>query len=170
MTRRPIQGGYTSEQGDARADGDLRDAFARWASGVCVVAARVGPGGKAHGTTVSAFLPVSLDPPLLLVSLHSDAPLLVYIEDARRFTVNLLGASQRGVAGRFADRFPVGPQPFPPEGDALLDGAPVAFVCALDTLTRAGDHTLVIGRIERVVVTSEESPLIYWDRQYRALP
>jgi flavin reductase (NADH) len=165
MSRKPIRatirfGGEPQDGADA-----LRDAFSRWLSGVTIVAARAD--GRVHGMTVSAFVPVSLEPPLLLVSLAADAPVLSAIEEAGRFVVNVLAEPQRGLANRFADRFPVGPAPFAAEGDPVLEGALASFACALEEIRAAGDHRLVLGRIERVEVVGEGSPLGYYEREYR---
>lgn len=167
MTRRPIQPGIhagPAEPGD-QADAALREAFAAWASGVTLVAVRDDAG--VHALTVSAFLPLSLRPPLVAVALSGDAPVLTALLDAGRFTVNVLAASQRALATRFADRFPVGPAPFEPEGDPVLEGAAAAFVCSLESHDQAGDHSLVIGRVERAVVGEETAALAYHRREYR---
>lgn len=169
MPRRPIQAGIRVGPDETR-DGSaatLREAFARWLTGVTIVAVRAG--GRVHGMTVSAFAPLSLEPPLLLVSVSRDAPLLSHIEDAGQFTVNVLSHAQRGLATRFADRFPVGPTPFPADGAPVLEGALASFVCTLESPHEAGDHRLLIGRIERSEVSGDEGPLTYYRREYGAM-
>jgi flavin reductase (DIM6/NTAB) family NADH-FMN oxidoreductase RutF len=102
LTRRPIDARTEPASGLEDDRARLRDAFTRWTSGVTLVAVRHESG--VHGLTVSAFLPLSLDPPLVLVSIHGDAPLLSHIREVRRFTVNVLEQEQRRLATRFSDR------------------------------------------------------------------
>jgi len=166
MPRKPIRPTVRFGGDDAPTAADaLREAFSRWLSGVTIVAARAG--GRLHGMTVSAFVPVSLEPPLLLVSLGADAPVLSAIEEAGRFVVNVLAASQRGLATRFADRFPVGAAPFAAEGDPVLAGALASFSCTLEDVRPAGDHRLVLGRIEGIGLGDDAGPLGYFAREYR---
>lgn len=167
MTRRPIDpGGPAGAAQDEDSERAVRDAFALWSSGVSVVAVRDETG--VHGLTVSAFLPLSLHPPLVLLSLAGDAPVLSYIEGARRFVVNVLGQAQRALASRFADRFPIAPGVFPASGDPVLPDALAAFICTLDATHAGGDHRIVIGRIERVE-RHAGVPLLYHERAYRSL-
>lgn len=168
MPRRPIKADIRFGGDEARDGAEpLRDAFSRWLSGVAIVAARAN--GRVYGLTVSAFVPVSLDPPLLLVSIGADAPVLSAIREARRFVVNVLAESHRGLATRFADRFPVGAAPFAAEGDPMLEGALASFACALEEIRPGGDHRLVLGRIERVELGGDVAPLGYYHREYRSV-
>src|SRR5579872_7085844 len=63
-------------------------------------------GSRPHGTTVSAFSSLSLDPPLVLVSLDRGSQLLEVITAAGRFGVNVLSRDQAALAARFATRGP----------------------------------------------------------------
>jgi flavin reductase (DIM6/NTAB) family NADH-FMN oxidoreductase RutF len=80
----------------------LKDALAAWASGVAVVGARDAEGD--HGTTVSSFTSVSIDPPLVLVSLASSARILPPIDASGRFSVSVLAADQQGASTHLATR------------------------------------------------------------------
>jgi flavin reductase (DIM6/NTAB) family NADH-FMN oxidoreductase RutF len=148
----------------------VRDAFAMWVSGVSVVAVRVD--GKVHGLTVSAFTPVSLDPPLILVCLAGDAPVRSYLGDTERFVVNVLSVGQRGLAVRFADRFPIAPGVFADdEGDPVLPGCLASFVCMREADHPGGDHRIVVGRVVRVEFgeagdADEEGALAWFEREY----
>lgn len=167
MTRRPIDArtGPATGREDERAR--LRDAFARWTSGVTLVAVRHESG--VHGLTVSAFLPLSLEPPLVLVSIHGDAPLLSHMRAVGRFTVNVLEQEQRRLATRFSDRFPVERNVFAESGDPVLPGALAVFVCRVGDIIPAGDHQLVTGEVERVVLGDAGQPLLFGERNWRVL-
>ena len=86
------------------AGSQLRDALSAWAAGVTLVT--IADDRDDVGTTVSAFCPVSFDPPLVLVSLVAGSyPAEVLSRPslpAVRFAVTLLSASQKVLAGRFA--------------------------------------------------------------------
>jgi len=77
----------------------LRSCLGRFGTGVCVVT--VAGDGEPHGLTVNAFMAVSLDPPLVLVSIskrsrgHDLLP-------GTPFAVNVLGAEQEAVARHFS--------------------------------------------------------------------
>ena len=168
LTRRPIQSGIRDLRSD-EPDPErqrLREALSRWPSGVAVVAARDASG--LHGVTVTSFSGVSLEPPLILVCLHQDAPVSAVIEAAGRFTVNLLGRDQKRIANIFSDRFPAAAVSFA-EGDPVLDGSPVSLVCGLAALHDGGDHRIVLGRVERTLLTRDAEPLVYVRREYRGL-
>lgn len=168
MTRHRIRAGIQS--GSAEPDEPelrrrTREAFAQWTSGVTIVSVRSDSG--VHALTVSAFAPLSLDPPLLLVALHGDAPLVSHIDEAGRFTVNVLAASQRPLATRFSDRYTLGAGIFPATGDPVLADARATFVCDLETTHHGGDHRIVIGRVVHVLSGTASPPLLFGERSYR---
>ena len=78
----------------------LAAALSAFASGVTLVT--VADGRDDVGTTVSAFCPVSLEPPLVLVSLIADSYPAELLGRLDRFAVTILAAGQRALAGRFA--------------------------------------------------------------------
>lgn len=168
---RPIQAsirmGGEEPHGEGVTPAEYREAMAHWASGVAVVAA--GEGGDAEAITATAFTPLSADPPLVLVCLGNDAAVLYVIEEEGRFTVNLLGEEDRRAASAFAQRLPLEPRRFPAEGDPVLDAALVALVCRLRETHPGGDHRIVVGEVERVVLGADRGPLLYFARAYRRL-
>jgi flavin reductase (NADH) len=174
MTRHPIEARADPGRGDdddaRRGVGRdaFREALSHWASTVTVVAAR--DGDDVHATTVTSFFPVSLDPPLVAVSLGPGAQVLPWLDEGARFVVSFLGESQRVLAARFADSYPVGPSPFPTSDDPVVEGAVGSLVCTVhDVHETEGRARLVIGRVEAVRVGTGEAPLIYHRRGYRGL-
>ena len=124
--------------------------------------------GGPHGTTVSAFSSLSMDPPMLLVSLDNRSKLLAKLAVGSRIGVNVLGAHQEHVAMRFAgkgdDKFLDVPWQLENGAPALSDRhAWVALTVA--RLVVAGDHTLVLGDVEAADVTTS-GPLTYWQRTF----
>ena len=57
-----------------------------------------------HGTTVSSFASLSLNPPLVSVAFDRDSALLPQIQAVGRFGVNILGHAQDELAATFARR------------------------------------------------------------------
>ncbi|PZQ50111.1 MAG: flavin reductase [Rhodovulum sulfidophilum] len=129
----------------------LRTAFGSFLTGVTVVTT-VGPDGRPIGFTANSFTSVSLDPPLLLVCLARRSFNYATMTHAAGFAVNILREDQEAVSNTFArpseDRFAtVGWRPGP-KGAPLLDGAAAWFDCATHEIVDAGDHAILIGRVE----------------------
>jgi flavin reductase (DIM6/NTAB) family NADH-FMN oxidoreductase RutF len=130
--------------------------------------------GSVHATTVSSFFPVSASPPLVALSLGPNAQVLPWLDPEVRFVVSLLAADQRGLASRFTDSFPVGPSPWPAEGDPAIEGAVAALACTVrDVVLTEGDARIVVARVDAVEGVdaggSPAGPLLYHDRRYRGL-
>ena len=81
---------------------ELRHAFGTFATGVTVVTTRTDD-GVPHGATVSAFTAVSLDPPLVQVTLTRASRGARYLE-AAPFAINILSVEQKDVALHFAGK------------------------------------------------------------------
>ena len=146
----------------------LRNAFGAFATGVTVITTRQ-PGGTPRGFTANSFTSVSLDPALLLVCLAKTAHSAEVFAEAPHFAVNILAQDQKAVSGLFASRAPdkfdhcawtPGPADMP-----LIDGALAQFTCARHQLVDAGDHLILIGRVEHFA-TTEGQPLGYFRGNY----
>ena len=152
-------------QTDPRA---LRNAFGAFATGVTVITTRQ-PDGTPRGFTANSFASVSLDPPLLLVCLAKTAHSADVFATAPHFAVNILSEDQKSVSGLFASRVPDKFQQCawtPGHGDVpLLDGALAQFSCSSHQLVDAGDHLILIGRVE-TFATNEGQPLGYFRGNY----
>jgi flavin reductase (DIM6/NTAB) family NADH-FMN oxidoreductase RutF len=153
-------------------------AVSAWAAGVTLVT--VADGRDDVGATVSAFCPVSGDPPLVLVSLMAGSYLTEVFgraqEPAARFAVVFLAAGQRVLAGRFAAsgrpgaRLMLDDVPHrrgPVSGALIVDGGLAALECSVVQVIPAGDHLLVIARVDGVpYAEGPGAPLIRFRRRY----
>ena len=158
----------------------VTDALNSWVAGVTLVT--VADGRDDIGTTVSAFCPVSSDPPLVLLSLMAGSYLAEVLgrEDSpvTAFAVVLLTAGQRVLSGRFAAagrpgaRLLLGDVPHrrgAVSGALVVEGGLAALECSAEQVRPAGDHLLVIARVTGVPYVSEAGePLIRFRRQYLA--
>lgn len=145
----------------------LRQAMTRWASGVTVVVARSGQ--EVRGMTASSFTSVSLDPPLVLVCVDHKAHLLPVLRQAERFSINLLAHHAAVTSAHFAGRPQDGFDPLTPGPVPVVQGALVSLICSLWANYDGGDHCIVVGQVEEIVLGEAEKPLVYWNRGYRQL-
>lgn len=154
---------------DTRA---LRNAFGRFATGITVVTA-LAPDGRPVGMTVNSFSSVSLEPPLLLWCLGNSASEFATYRQAGYYCINILTAEQRELSERFAsrnaDRFAgIAWQPG-------VGGVPVLSGCAANFEVRnevqhpAGDHHIMLGRVERFRMAESSSPLLFHAGGYAVL-
>lgn len=133
---------------DARA---LRDAFGAFLTGVTVVTA-LDDAGAPIGFTANSFTSVSLDPPLLLVCLARTSRNYNTLTSAKGFAVNILSEGQKDVSNTFArpveDRFAAVEWRKGPFGSPVFSDVAAWFDCSLHQLVEAGDHVILIGRVE----------------------
>lgn len=133
---------------DARA---LRDAFGAFLTGVTVVTT-VDDAGAPIGFTANSFTSVSLDPPLLLVCLAKTSRNYATLTAAKGFGVNILSEDQKDVSNTFArpveDRFAAVDWRMGPHGSPVFADVAAWFDCATHDVVDAGDHVILIGRVE----------------------
>ncbi|GAA3050455.1 flavin reductase family protein [Streptomyces olivoverticillatus] len=180
QTTSPTETGIAHPEG-VTAD-EFRAALARLAAGVVLVTAHDpedGPRGEDVGMTATAFLSVSLDPPLVMVSVRNGSRMDDLLEHQPLWAASLLTDSQRHVAGRFAmkgrisDRLlfeDLAHERGEASGAPLIRGALATLECRTEQRVQAGDHTLVIARVLRAhTPTAEGGPLLYFRGRYRQL-
>ncbi|KOG34344.1 flavin reductase family protein [Streptomyces varsoviensis] len=161
---------------------EFRAALARLAAGVVLVTAHDpedGPRGEDVGMTATAFMSVSLDPPLVMVSVRNESRMDDILERQPLWGVSVLSQSQRHIAGRFAmkgrvsDRLLFEDIPYErgaETGAPLVGGALSVLQCRTEQRVTAGDHTLVIGRVLTAANPSAEGgPLLYFRGKYGKL-
>ncbi|MFF4400460.1 flavin reductase family protein [Streptomyces sp. NPDC001480] len=164
---------------------EFRAAMSRLAAGVVLVTAQEppldpddpgAPAGEDVGMTATAFMSVSLDPPLVLVSLREGSRMDDVLAEQPLWAVSVLADHQRPTAGRFAmkgrisDRLLFADLPVT-RGEATgapqVDGALATLECRTEQRVAAGDHTLVIGRVLTARVPgSDGRPLLYFRGRY----
>ncbi|MER0245571.1 flavin reductase family protein [Streptomyces sp. HSW2009] len=164
------------------SEDEFRAALSRLAAGVVLVTAHDpedGPRGEDVGMTATAFLSVSLDPPLVMVSVRAESRMDDVLERQPLWAVSLLAEGQRQVAGRFAmkgrisDRLLFADLPHvrgEASGAPLVSGALATLECRTEQRITAGDHTLVVARVLTAATSGTEGdPLTYFRGRYRHL-
>lgn len=145
---------------------NFSDVLAKVPYGVSVVTLGRGGAKVENGLTISWMSQVSFQPPMLMIAvdkLHYSVDLL---RSTKNFCVNLLGADQAALAGRFAKQATTGDDKLadvaqrPAEsGAAILTDAVAYFDCEVTSIVEAGDHLVVIGHIEDAAVLNERAVL-----------
>jgi flavin reductase (DIM6/NTAB) family NADH-FMN oxidoreductase RutF len=146
----------------------FRNAMGKFATGITVVSTEVE--GEAHGMTANAFVSVSLNPKLILVSIDKRARMLPFIQQTKKFAVSFLSEDQQTESMRFAGQIKEEtPYNFETFGNLpVIQGALANITCNLYNEVEAGDHVLFIGEVTDLKV-NEGDPLLYFGGQYRKL-
>jgi flavin reductase (DIM6/NTAB) family NADH-FMN oxidoreductase RutF len=153
---------------------EYRDVLRHFPSGVTIVTIKSGE--RIHGLTVSAFASVSPNPPSILVAIDKrhNAHALLQAPGAV-FAVNILAADQAELSDRFAwtkdeDRFAAGEWGTAVTGAPILQNSLAWLDCAIANQHDSGTHIIYIGQaLASGVPRPDESPLVYWNRDYRDL-
>jgi 3-hydroxy-9,10-secoandrosta-1,3,5(10)-triene-9,17-dione monooxygenase reductase component len=146
----------------------LRSVLSHFPTGVVVVTAD--GGDKPVGMTLQSFLSLSLDPPLVLLSVAKTSISWPKIAAAGRFLVNVLSEGQADTARRFAtsgiDKFVgVGHTHRGDLGGPLLDEVAAWVDCSFEAEHDGGDHTIVVARVLSTAIAEHaehaHAPLIF---------
>jgi flavin reductase (DIM6/NTAB) family NADH-FMN oxidoreductase RutF len=126
------------------------------------------------GATVSAFSSLSLEPPLVVVSLDRRSRTLAAIRSRRAFAVHVLGDGHRPIAIRFAeqrsDKFHELEFARNDRGVPLLSQYHFRFECVLHDEFPGGDHAIVIGAVEELSEHDvSQDPVVWYGRTFRRL-
>ncbi|HXA60798.1 MAG TPA: flavin reductase family protein [Streptosporangiaceae bacterium] len=153
----------------------MTEAAATFATGVVVLTVK--DGRDDLGTTVTGFMSVSIEPPLVLVSVASSSYLSEVLYRQDRWAVTVLAAAQRALAGRFAAegrpsaRLLIASVPHHrgPHSEALIvEGGLAALECQTVQRIPAGDHVLFVASVTAIDYTQASGePLIRVNRRYR---
>lgn len=147
--------------------GRFREVMAGVATPVSVVTAI--SDGRPHGTTVSAFASLSMDPPMVLVALDRGSELLARVRQCGRFGINVLGSTQSALALAFARKGGTGKFDGVhwelQDGLPRLPGAPGWLACDVADLVEGGDHVVALGTVV-AAETVDGRPLTYHCREF----
>jgi len=150
---------------------EQRALFRRWPAGVSVVVAELD--GRRYGLTVSSLVSLSLDPPLVGISISQQASLHELLRDAGTWAASMLSGEQEEIAKHFA-------RSFPPlilwdgievraDDSRLLAGAAGWFEARTVDELVAGDHTFFVGAVESIEIGNAATSLTYVHRGYKGV-
>jgi flavin reductase (DIM6/NTAB) family NADH-FMN oxidoreductase RutF len=146
---------------------EFRNAMRRIASSVTLVTS-LDNDGNPHGMAASAVIPVSMEPPSMLVAANRSSGLHPVLQLSRQFCINLLGENHQDLllpfsqTSRRSERFASGEWR---EGNGslrYLASAPAAVFCHLEQQVDYGTHTLFIGRVTAVRLSDMEIDPLLW--------
>ena len=148
----------------------LRHAMRVYPQGVTVATAD-SPRGPV-GITVSSFTSVSLEPPLVLMSIARGSVLHDLFRDAKAYAINFLADDQKSVSDRFAGRdqakerfegirFAAGVT-----GSPIIAGVRGVIECRAWRVYDGGDHSILVGEVVSAKALNSKRPLVYYSQQY----
>jgi len=147
----------------------LRDACGHFATGVTVISTTDKDGD--HGMTANAFMSVSLDPPLICVSLNNRSRTLSKLRQSGHFGVSILAEGMESVALYFAGRSDLELRDIleMKGGLPVVAGASVQLLASVVSDVPAGDHTLLIGEVRQIHKSERLSPLLFYRGQFKKI-
>ncbi|MEJ2374731.1 MAG: flavin reductase family protein [Pseudolabrys sp.] len=152
----------------------LRNALGQFPTGVTIITTVTG-GGERLGMTVSSFNSLSLDPPLILFSIHRRAHSFPAWQQVTRYAVNILSESQEELSNRFAtskgDKWAGLTTRSGKTGVPLMPNAVVIFECEPYGRYDGGDHEIFVGRVVELHenMAKRGQPLVFSGGRYRQL-
>jgi flavin reductase (DIM6/NTAB) family NADH-FMN oxidoreductase RutF len=150
---------------------ELRAAMRRFPTGIAVVT--LAAGGTRAGVTVGSLVSLSLEPPLVGISIGVQTPPHLLLREAGRFVVNVLAGDQEHLARHFARSVPpialwtgvsIRESELP---EPLLDGAVAWLECRHVAEHPAGDHALFVGEVVAAELGRDARGLVYVEGEYR---
>ena len=161
-----------AERPDVGEDGQdpavaLRRTLGMFATGVTVITAL--KGDEVHGMTANAFMSVSLEPPLVLISVDRRTKMCSLLHEGMHYGVSVLCATQAELSDRFAGRSDQAEPRFQIVKETpLVDGALAHFVARVEKSYWGGDHSLFLGRVE-YARQNPGTPLLFHGGRYEKL-
>ncbi|MEK4230689.1 flavin reductase family protein [Solibacillus sp. FSL H8-0538] len=146
----------------------FRTAMGKFATGVTVITTKLN--NEIYGMTANAFMSVSLNPKLVVISVGEKASMLERIKQSNKFTVNILAEDQQYYSQLFAGQIK-DPQKVDFDdinGAPAIPGAIAQISCEVATSHAEGDHTLFIGHVLDVCL-QDGNPLLFFNGQYSEL-
>lgn len=149
----------------------LREAYGHFPSGVIAIAAEID--GVRVGLAASTFVPVSLDPPLVSFCVQNTSSTWPRLKDLPVLGISVLGeahdAAARTLAAKTGDRFAGLETESNTAGAVFIKGTSVWLESAIEQLVPAGDHTVVILRVNDLTVHAEVAPIVFHRSVFRRL-
>lgn len=146
----------------------FRNAMGTFATGVTIITTEYD--NEEYGMTANAFMSVSMDPKLVVISIDKNAHMLENIKKSNKYAINILAENQQDISMHFAGQKKSENIPaFNTLSDVpVVEGALVQVTCEVIGEHVEGDHTLFIGKVTGLHL-EEGNPLIFYKGQYQSL-
>jgi flavin reductase ActVB len=150
-------------------DAAFKTVLGSFPSGV-VIATTLDADNMPWGFTATSFSSVSLNPPLVLISLATKAACHRIFKSARHLSINVLRSGDELLARRFGTpgvskfcgaEFVAGPQGLP-----LLRNALATLVCRKYVDYECGDHSMIVGQVYAVRGGPDGDAMVYYRRDF----
>lgn len=147
----------------------LRKVMGHFATGITVIT-WASP-DEPIGMTANAFMSVSMNPALALISVRNESHFNYAMPKGGRFGVNFLSKDQQEISSHFGGK----PQKsieidyLDHAGTPLINSSLAHVVCRVVDIHPAGDHLLYIGELEHLQLGEQENPLIFYRGSYQQL-
>jgi len=149
---------------------EFREAMAHLPAAVNILTSD-GSGGLA-GLTATAVSSVTDEPGTLLVCIsRARRAHDVFLQNGV-FCVNTLASDQKSIADVFAGepdmptRFAYATWQVLATGSPVLEGAAIAFDCAITAVSEVGTHSVMFGQVKAVRLAPVSTGLLYYGRAY----
>ena len=149
----------------------LRHAMRAWTTGVAVITAI--HDGQQYGMTVNSFTSISLEPPLVSVTLRKLTHTHELVEKSGEFAVTILASAQKEYSDRFAGKHPEIKDRFESVSTErlstnapLLKGGIAYFNCRVVNSIPVGENTLFVAEVIAAQGDGTGEPLVYHNRVY----
>lgn len=153
----------------------LREAMRQWTTGVCIVCSRFG--NMVHGMTVNSFTSVSLDPPIVAITLANQTRTANLVQKSGRFSVSILAKNQKSLAEKFSGKVIEGPGRFDNVSTVLLPNeipgiaeSLSLLACEVIQVIPFKNSSIYLGKVlYSEVIHQSLEPLVYQNREYKTL-
>ena len=141
----------------------LRTAYGCFPSGVTAICAL--RDRQPVGIAASSFVAVSMEPPLAAVCVQHTSTTWPRLADRPRLGISVLGANHdaacRQLAAKHGDRFAGLDWSATDDGAVFLHEAATWLDCSIHLIAPAGDHDIVLLRVEALKIHEGVGPLIF---------
>ncbi|CDO86539.1 oxidoreductase [Mycobacterium triplex] len=149
----------------------LREAFGHFPSGVVAIAAEVA--GVRVGLAASTFVPVSLEPPLVSFCVQNTSTTWPKLKDLPMLGISVLGEAHdeaaKTLAAKTGDRFAGLETVSYDSGAVFIKGTGLWLESAIEQVIPAGDHVIVVLRVNEVTVDADVAPIVFHRSAFRRL-
>ena len=153
---------------------ELRKAMRQWTTGVSIVCSKNDT--YQHGMTVNSFTSVSLEPPLIIITLANSTRTCHLINETDRFSVSILNQNQKHISDRFSgkdediqDRFEGIETDLLPDGMPVIRNALTVIAGKVVNKIVLENSTLFLAEVYFTETSANGRPLVYHNREYFSL-